>query len=324
MPQFGKASEEDDIIMSENGTAREPHLEVRQVAGRLGAEITGVRLSGDLGAETVKQIRQALLKYKVIFFREQAHLDEAAQEAFGHLLGQPVAHPTVPPMEGTRFVFDIDGAQGNRAAAWHTDVTFAQAPVQASILRAVVLPAYGGDTMWANTATAYQALPAKLRDLADQLWALHSNAFDYSVARPKTSSGAAQQYFKVFASTVYETEHPVVRVHPETGERTLLLGAFVRRILELPQADSRQLFSLFQGYVTRPENTVRWRWAVGDVAVWDNRATQHCAVDDYGAQPRIVRRVSIAGEVPISVDGRSSVSRKKSPGADASDAPAAS
>jgi alkyl sulfatase len=310
--------------MSANGTAKDSDVDVRRIAGRLGAEIVGVRLSGDLDAETVRQIRQALLKYKVIFFREQAHLDEATQEAFGHLLGEPVAHPTVPPMKGTRFVFDIDGAEGNRAAAWHTDVTFAQAPVQASILRAVVLPAYGGDTVWANTATAYQALPAKLRDLADGLWALHSNAFDYSVARPKTTSDAAQRYFKVFASTVYETEHPVVRVHPETGERTLLLGAFVRRILELPQADSRELFALFQGYVTRLENTVRWRWSVGDVAIWDNRATQHCAVDDYGDQPRVVRRVSIAGEVPVSVDGRSSVSRKQAPAADATDAAAAS
>jgi len=310
--------------MSGNGTARDSRIDVHQIGGRLGAEITGVRLSGELDPEMMRQIRQALLKYKVIFFRNQGHLDEAEQEAFAHLFGEPVAHPTVPPMKGTQFVFDIDGAEGNRATAWHTDVTFVQAPVKASILRAVRLPAFGGDTVWANTTTAYQALPAKLRDLADNLWALHSNAFDYSVARPKVNSDAAKRYFEVFASTVYETEHPVVRVHPETGERTLLLGAFVRRFLDLPQADSRQLFALFQGYVTRLENTLRWRWSSGDVAIWDNRATQHVAVDDYGDQPRVVRRVSIAGDVPVGIDGRASVSRKKEPAAVASIAQAAS
>jgi len=300
-----------------SGNGRNTAIQVRQIGGRLGAEVSGVRLSGDLDSETVRQLRHAVLKHKVIFFRDQAHLDEAEHEALGYLWGQPVPHPTVPPLQGTKFVFDIDGAQGNRATAWHTDVTFVQAPVQISILRAVTLPAYGGDTVWANTATAYQALPARLRDLADNLWALHSNAFDYSVARPKVNSEAAKRYFDVFTATIYETEHPVVRVHPETGERNFLLGAFFRRFVDLPREDSRQLFSLFQSYVTRLENTVRWRWSVGDVAIWDNRASQHVAVDDYGAQPRIVRRVSIAGDVPVSIDGRKSVSRRISRAAEA-------
>jgi taurine dioxygenase len=140
-----------------------------------------------------------------------------------------------------------------------------------------VVPSYGGDTVWANTAAAYQSLPGKLKDLSNSLWALHSNAYDYSVPGSKTKSNALQSYYERFASTVYETEHPLVRVHPETGARTLILGAFVRRILELPATASAEIFSLLQGYVTRLENTVRWRWAVGDVAIWDNRATQHIA-----------------------------------------------
>ncbi len=260
----------------------------------------------------------------MIFFRGQAHLDEASHEAFGRLLGDIVPHPTVPSVKGTKAVLDIDGTHGNRATAWHTDVTFVDAYPLASILRALIVPSYGGDTSWANTAAAYQSLPPKLQEIANNLWAVHSNAYDYSVPAPKVRGDALKRYFEVFTSTVYETEHPVVRVHPETGERTLVLGAFVRKFVGLPQADSKQLFALLQGYVTRLENTVRWRWSVGDVAIWDNRATQHVAVDDYGDQPRLHRRVTVAGDVPVSIDGRRSVTRKKEPARSTPEAAAAS
>jgi taurine dioxygenase len=297
--------------MSLSGNGKTSAIEARPVAGRIGAEILGVRLAGDLDASTVDAIRNALWKYKVIFFRGQEHLDEATHEAFAKLFGDIYAHPTVPSLAGTEAVLDIDGKRGGRATSWHTDVTFVDAYPQASILRALVVPAYGGDTSWANTAAAYNALPEKLREIADGLWAIHSNAFDYSALPQSKRPELAQKYAQVFASTVYETEHPVVRVHPGTGERTLVLGAFVRRLIGLPPADSAQLFSLLQGYVTRLENTVRWRWSVGDVAIWDNRATQHIAVNDWGDQPRLLRRVTVAGDAPISVDGRRSVVRKK-------------
>ncbi len=247
----------------------------------------------------------------MIFFRGQAHLDEASHEAFGRLFGDIVPHPTVPSVKGTEAVLDIDGTHGNRATAWHTDVTFVDAYPQASILRALVVPTHGGDTAWANTAAAYQALPPKLQEIANGLWAVHSNAYDYSVPAKKDSPDALKRYFDVFTSTVYETEHPVVRVHPGTGERTLVLGAFLRKFVDLPATDSKQLFALLQGYVTRLENTVRWRWSVGDVAIWDNRATQHVAIDDYGSQPRLHRRVTVAGDVPVSIDGRRSHILKK-------------
>lgn len=287
-------------------------LEVHRVAGHIGAEITGVKLSGDLDTATVRTIREALFAHKVIFFRGQQHLDEKSHEAFGRLLGDLVAHPTVPTVAGTESVMNIDGGRGNRASSWHTDITFTDAYPQASILRALVVPEYGGDTMWANTARAYQTLPDKIKDLANNLWAVHSNAFDYSVPRqPKTANDQMRRYFDVFSSTVYETEHPVVRIHPETGERTIVLGAFVRSFVDLPRSDFGHIFAMLQDYVTRPENTVRWRWAVGDVAIWDNRATQHRAVDDFGTQARLHRRVTVAGDVPVSVDGRRSVTRRK-------------
>lgn len=289
----------------------EIQLDIHPIAGRIGAEIRGISLSAELDAATVDAIQAALVRHKVIFFRGQTHLDDQGQEAFAKLLGDPVAHPTVPVREGTRYLLQLDGAEGQRANSWHTDVTFVDAYPKASILRNVVAPAAGGDTVWANTATAYNDLPGELRELADKLWAIHSNEYDYAGVRPNTPVEKLEEYRKVFTSTVYETEHPVVRVHPVSGERSLLLGHFVKRLKGLSQSDSAHLFAVLQGYVTRLENTVRWRWQPGDVAIWDNRSTQHYAVDDYDTQPRIVRRVTLAGDVPVGIDGQRSRTTRK-------------
>jgi alpha-ketoglutarate-dependent sulfate ester dioxygenase len=308
--------------MSSDFAGGTSQLQVRPVAGKIGAEISGLRLSGKLEAPTVKAIRQALLRYKVLFFRGQDHLDEAAQEDFGRLLGDLAPHPTVPVVAGTASVLDINSERGARAIFWHSDVTFVDSYPAISILRALIIPPYGGDTVWANTAAAYQSLPAKLRELADTLWAVHTNAYDY--VTPKGQSEAVKKYYDLARSTVFETEHPVVRVHPETGERALLLGHFIQKFTGLSSSDSAHLFAVLQGHVTRFEHTVRWQWSKGDVAIWDNRATQHILVDDYGDQPRILRRVTITGDVPASIDGKRSLVRSKrttSP-AEASAAPA--
>jgi alpha-ketoglutarate-dependent sulfate ester dioxygenase len=298
-------------LNNEVGQEVETGVEVLPVAGRIGAEIRGVKLSSDLNAQTVDAIRQALLQHKVIFFRGQSHLDDAGQEALANVFGDPVAHPTVPIKQGTDYVLELNSEHGGRADSWHTDVTFVDAYPQASILRAVVVPDSGGDTVWANTAAAYENLPSELRTLVDGLWAIHTNEYDYAAYRNKVSEESLRHHKEVFVSTQYETEHPLVRVHPETGERTLILGHFAKKIVGLSSADSAQLLSLLQGHVTRLENTVRWRWAVGDVVIWDNRATQHYAINDYGDQQRIVRRVTVDGDIPVSVDGRQSVTRKK-------------
>ncbi|MFF8806271.1 TauD/TfdA dioxygenase family protein [Streptomyces omiyaensis] len=286
-------------------TATTTSLTVQKLGGRLGAVLSGVRLGGDLAPETVAGIRAALLAHKVVFFRGQDHLDEDAHEAFGRLLGTPVAHPTVPSADG-RYSFPIDSDYGGRANQWHTDVTFVPAYPAFSVLRAVVVPPYGGNTLWANTATAYENLPEPLRQLADGLRAVHSNAYDYAALRPDAVPEQLARFRDVFASTKFLTEHPVVRVHPETGERTLLLGNFVQRISGLTGADSRALVALFQAHVERPENTVRWQWQTGDVAIWDNRATQHYGVDDSDDHVRKLRRVTIDGDVPLGVDGHPS------------------
>src|SRR5215470_15161741 len=195
-------------------------------------------------------------------------------------------------------------AENSRASQWHTDVTFVPAFPQFSVLRGVVIPPVGGDTVWANTVAAYETLPPVLRGVADQLSALHSNAYDYGATRPNATAQQVQRYETVFRSTVYETEHPVVQVHPLTGERAIILGYFVRRLLGVSSSDSGHLFAMLQNHVTRLENMVRWRWSAGDVVIWDNRATQHKAIDDYGDEPRIVRRVTIDGPVSVGIDGR--------------------
>jgi alpha-ketoglutarate-dependent taurine dioxygenase len=298
--------------MSEAVTGKEVGLEVVPVVCRIGAEVRGVRLSPDLDRNTVNAIWKTLLKHKVIFFRGQQHLNNASQEGFAGLFGEPYVHPTLPAKQGAGTILELDSFHGGHANFWHTDITFVDAYPKASFLRAVEVPPVGGDTVWANTASAYQDLPEELRVLADHLWALHTNEYDYAAALSKTAvaeSEEVQQRTRTFSSIVYRTEHPVVHVHPETGARHLLLGGFVRKLIGYSSSDSERLLSIFQGHITRLENTVRWRWSVGDVAIWDNRATQHYAINDYGNQHRVMRRVTIAGDAAVSVDGRRSFTR---------------
>ncbi|SDE23303.1 TauD/TfdA dioxygenase family protein [Paraburkholderia lycopersici] len=293
-------------LHSATNSRTDAKLDLHQVAGRIGARIDGVRLHADLDSATFDAISAALLRHKVLFFRGQQHLDDTAQEAFARRFGETVAHPTVPSVEGGSLL-ELDSLHGARANSWHTDVTFVDAYPKVSILRAVVIPPFGGDTVWANTAAAYAQLPEPLRALADTLWALHTNAYDYASTHANADSAQLKRYREVFTSKRYETEHPVVRVHPETGERTLVLGHFVQRLKGLSAFDSAHLLQVFHEHVTRLENTVRWSWQAGDVAIWDNRATQHYAINDYGDARRIVRRATVRGEVPVSIDGRQSV-----------------
>jgi alpha-ketoglutarate-dependent sulfate ester dioxygenase len=289
-------------------------LSVRKVAGNIGAEISGVTLSGDLDDSTVARIRETILAHKVVFFRGQNHLNETSHAQFAARLGPlTIAHPTVPSLDQHRNILEIKSEGGGRANNWHTDVTFVVQPPSFSVLRSIEIPEFGGDTVWANTATAYEGLPSHLRELADKLWALHTNDFDY-VKAGLTDEGdvdpSRAKYAEVFSSTVYETLHPVVRVHPETGERALLLGGFARTLAGYSSTDSAALLRVFQDHITRLENSVRWSWKVGDVVIWDNRATQHYALADYGDQRRNVRRITVIGEVPVSVDGHASESKK--------------
>jgi len=228
------------------------------LAGRIGAEIKGVDLNQNLSDQVVQAIRQTLVKYKVIFFRNQ-DLDSSGQVAFARRFGQLTsAHPTMSPLDGHPEVLELDcRRESDRGNHWHTDITFIDRPPMGSILRAVEIPPVGGDTIWANTTTAYQDLPQPLRQFADQLWAVHSNVYDSAEATFNLSD-SLRDAKKLYTSTVYQALHPVVHVHPESGERALLLGSFVCQLQEFPKAESRQIFQLLQAYILRPRNTVRW------------------------------------------------------------------
>lgn len=277
-------------------------VDVVKLGARIGARIDGVRLSDDLDGATVSAINDALLEHKVIFFRRQHDLDNDGQLAFAQKLGTPTAaHPTLS--QGQQ-VLPID-SHYNKANSWHTDVTFVDRVPKASVLRAVTLPSYGGTTTWASTEAAYDHLPEPLRLLVENLWAVHTNAYDY--ADPERGLNDTERAYRAqFVSDYYETEHPVVRVHPETGRRVLLLGHFIKQFVGLSTAESAALFQLLQARVTKLENTIRWNWEPGDVAIWDNRATQHYAVADYDDQYRRLNRVTLAGDIPVDVHGRQS------------------
>jgi alpha-ketoglutarate-dependent sulfate ester dioxygenase len=294
------------------GTYEPPfrQIKVTQVGGVIGAEVSGIRVGGRAGPGEVAELRSALLRHRVVFLRDQHHVTDVDQFEFAQLLGEVTRpHPTLAG-DG-QVVLPIDSEQG-KANSWHTDVTFVDRIPAISVLRAVRLPAYGGTTVWANTVEAYRRLHPALQALAGGLRAVHSNLYDYAAhqARIGGLDVKEQRHRDQFRHLVFETEHPVVRLHPETGEPSLLLGHFVRSFAGLSSADSADLFGLLQRHVTRLENTVRWNWRAGDIAIWDNRATQHYAVADYDDLPRLMHRVTIAGPVPIGIGGDTSVVRQ--------------
>ncbi|KLI09682.1 dioxygenase [Mycolicibacterium conceptionense] len=281
-----------------------PVLSVKKLGSRIGARIDGVTLGGDLDEATVAGIRRALLEHKVVFFSGQHGLTDEEHHAFARLMGKPVGHHALK-QDDAPLITPLDSEYA-KATRWHTDVTFVPDYPAISILRAVTLPEYGGSTLWASTAAAYDALPAPLKALTENLWAVHSNRFDYAATQSIALSEEQQLMRAAFEKPDFRTEHPVVRVHPETGERTLVAGDFTRGFLGLDSYESATLLELLQRRITLPENTIRWNWAPGDVAMWDNRATQHRAVDDYDDQRRVMHRVTLAGDVPVDIHGHKS------------------
>ena len=281
-------------------------LDIRKVTARIGAQVRGVDLSTDLDLDTVTAIRSALNEHKALVF-DDVHLDDAGQQRFARSFGElTTAHPTVAAVEGAANVLPVDSTNG-RANHWHTDVTFVLNPPQASTLRSIVIPPYGGETLIANSATAYRDLPEPLRAFADSLWAVHTNDYDYAVP-PESLDEAARDRRAIFTARKYQTAHPVVRVHPLTGERGLYIGGFAQRIVGLSRTESQQILSLLQEYVSRPENVLRWRWSLNQLVLFDNRITQHYAIDNYDDQPRRLNRVTVAGDIPVSIDGAQSYS----------------
>jgi len=285
------------------------HITVSQVAGHIGAEIGGVDLSGPLHNDAVAEIRRALLKWKVVFFRGQ-HIDHAAQVAFTARFGEVTyAHPHEDePVEDFPQLLPIDRSRYERRngirrssyeSRWHTDVTAVVNPPAGSILRAVNVPAFGGDTTWTNLVAAYEGLSAPLRALADGLRAEHR--FNARGTLPQDSRIARR-----IAAQPLVSIHPVVRVHPETGERALFVNpGFTSHIVGVSPHESELLLELFFDQITKPAYTTRFHWNNGDIAFWDNRATAHLAPQDLDhiEVERVLYRTTLTGDIPVGPDG---------------------
>ncbi|WP_258308316.1 TauD/TfdA family dioxygenase [Streptomyces sp. NWU339] len=301
---------------------RNAGVEVCPVAGHIGAEITGVDLADEPDDAVIAAVRAAVLRWKVVFFRGQ-RLDHAGHVALARRFGEPVvlprrgkaSPPGFPEIETTADRLELGGRFGMEHGewlrrrrhtllrGWHCDHGARVDPPAATILRAETVPPYGGDTTWSNLAAAYAGLSAPVREFADRLRAEHRLGVGY---QPRPGGDA---YLRHLLDHQTASEHPVVRVHPETGERVLFVnGYYVEQITGLSRPESHAVLEMLLEQATRPEYTVRFRWEPGSVAFWDNRATIHLAPSDAAhlGHPRIMHRVMLTGDVPVGVDGRPS------------------
>lgn len=273
-------------------------LSIEQIKPSIGAIITGIDLN-HLGEQQTTEIQQALLQHHVIFFRQQQMLPQA-QAALARSFGSLHIHPIYPSMEGTPEVLILDSWQQDLRdnELWHTDVTFSQTPPLGCVLQAIKIPATGGDTLWSSGIAAFAALDTDLQHKLAGLTATHDIRKSFPIERFATNEverEKLQQTFKRNPPVV----HPVVRTHPVTGQPILFVSeGFTTRINELNEHESNELLEFLFWHSTQEKFHLRWKWQEGDVAIWDNRCTQHKALFDYGDAHRIMHRATINGDMP--------------------------
>ena len=298
---------------------RNSSIRVRPMSVHIGAEIEDVDLTRPLASDTVAEIRAALLEWKVVFFRGQS-LDHAQHIAFARHFGKPTpghvvfggdsVYPEIYYVAKHRVANSVEGVPCIKPwTGWHTDITPAVNPPAASILRGVTVPPYGGDTLWTNLAVAYRNLSAPMQRFVDGLRGVHRFG-------DERGNKMSREYENRVRQTYYETEHPLVRVHPETGERVLFVSpGFLQSISGLAPREGEALLELLWEHVVRPEFTVRFRWEPGSIAFWDNRATAHLAPRDIFDTDfeRQFYRVTLLGDVPRGVDGQESTALAGAP-----------
>ena len=271
-------------------------MEVRRIAGALGAEVLGVDLAADLSGATVAEIRRAFLEHQVIFFRDQA-LSPAQFMAFARRMGKPVEYPFVKGIEGFPEIIEVKKLERERhnfGGIWHSDTAYLAEPPMGSMLLAREVPAAGGDTEFASQTLAYESLSEGMRRLLDPLVAVNSSAkADVTRTREdrvKEQGGETKSYV---------AEHPVVRTHPETGRKALYVNlAHTVSFKDMSEEESAPLLQYLFCHQVRPEFTCRFGWRVGSLAFWDNRCTQHNPINDYHGQRRVMHRITLAGDKP--------------------------
>ncbi len=273
-------------------------IEVRRVAGALGAEVRGLDLAMPLGKEVIVEIRRAWLENLVIFFRDQP-LTPAHYMAFAESMGTPVEYPFVKAIEGWPHIIEVkklEHEKSNFGGVWHSDTSYLDQPPMASMLLAREIPPFGGDTLFANQYMAYEALSDGLKKMLDGRMAVNTSAkADVSKTREDrlASDGRAD------APKSYETEHPVVRTHPETGRKALYVNiAHTARFSGWTEEESAPLLNYLFQHQVKPEFTCRFVWQPGSIAFWDNRCAQHNPVNDYHGYKRLMHRITLAGDTP--------------------------
>lgn len=284
-------------------------ITVHPLAAALGAEIRGVDASRPLDNRVVAELRAALDRHVVVFFRDQA-LSIDALETFSACFGALTRVPYVGALPGNPAVIGVLKEPWERnistfGGTWHTDFSFLEEPPVASILYAEEVPAVGGDTLWANMYAAYADLSSGMRQMLDGLSAMHSGHV-YGAARPPTSLATSSSIAisRNNPEADVERAHPVVRVNPRTGERALYVNpVYTTRFEGMSEEESRGLLEYLFAHCTRPEFTCRFRWQRGSLAVWDNRYSLHMAINDYDGQRRSMFRTSTVGERPVGCEG---------------------
>jgi taurine dioxygenase len=277
---------------------RNSQIEVRPVAGSIGAEIHNVDISHDLDDRTIGDIRKALLDYCVIFFRDQK-LDTARHKVFTRRFGEIFIHPNYAGTQPDPEIIVITREPWDKRIVgeeWHADTTMMPEPPMGAILYAIEVPPYGGDTLFANQYQAYETLSDGMKNMLSGLRALHS---DRKVAGPQANRNA-QRSTKVREDADWRetvSAHPVVVTHPETGRKLLYVNhSYTRGFEGMTEEESKPLLNYLLEHGHRPEFTCRFRWETGSIAFWDNRCCKHLAIHDAGPFRRVMRRTQICGE----------------------------
>ena len=276
-------------------------MEIRPVSGVLGAEIFGVDLSRPLPDPVFREIRAALLRHEVIFIRDQ-DLSRQAQIDFAQRFGKPDIHPIANGMEEYPEVVKVWKPAGESASfgtGWHSDNTFFENPTILSFLYSVIIPPFGGDTLYASTSAAYRALSQTMRGMLDGLVAVHcaSRAYDPKTTGEAKYSGDAAITYRYSSAVEREVEHPVIRKHPESGRESIYVNPmFTQRIVGMNPRESNALLQFLYQHVALPDFQCRFRWQTGSLAIWDNRVAQHYALDDYREHERLMYRVTVSAD----------------------------
>lgn len=273
-------------------------FKVTRLSGALGAEVEGLDLTQPPSSQDVAALRQLWLEHGVIFLRDQP-LSSEQFLAFAQTIGTPVEYPFVKGIAGFPYIIEVKKLEHetvNFGGIWHSDTTYLERPPMATLLLAREIPPYGGDTLFANQVLAYETLSDGMRRLLDGLRAVASSA---KADTSRTREDRIAEGGRADRREEYEVEHPVVRVHPETGRRVLFVNiAHTVRFSGMTEAESAPLLQFLHAHQVKEELTCRFRWQVGSIALWDNRCTQHYPVNDYHGFRRVMHRITLEGDVP--------------------------